>query len=60
MNSLTRPRQGRLVAGVIAGIAQRFGVDPIPVRILFVASLLLFGLSLWVYLLLWILIPAES
>ncbi len=60
MNRLVRPHQGRLLAGVCAGLADRFGCSVIPVRILAVAGSVLFGMSIWVYILLWILIPSES
>ena len=60
MNRLVRPHQGRLLAGVCAGLAERFGCSVIPVRILTVVGAVLFGMSIWVYILLWILIPSES
>ena len=56
--SLRRPR-GRLIAGVCAGIADRFGVSRGLVRFLFIASCLLPGPQFLVYLALWILIPSE-
>jgi phage shock protein C len=59
MNRLVRPHQGRLIAGVCAGIADRFGCSVIPVRILTVAATVFFGVSIGIYLLLWILIPSE-
>jgi phage shock protein PspC (stress-responsive transcriptional regulator) len=59
MSLLVRPHQGRLLAGVCRGVADRFGCSATPVRILTVAGTVLFGLSIWVYLVLWILIPSE-
>lgn len=59
MSQLVRPTHGRMIAGVCSAIATRFGVSVGPVRILTVASVVFFGLSIWVYLLLWILIPGE-
>jgi len=59
MSLLVRPHQGRLVAGVCRGIADRFECSATPVRILTVAGTVLFGLSIWIYLVLWILIPSE-
>ncbi len=57
---LTRPRQGRLLAGVCAGLARRFGIDPWLARALFVLILLVLpGSQLIVYPILWILMPAE-
>ena len=56
---LVRPRRGKLVAGVAAGLARRFGVSPTLVRVLFVASMLLPGPQILVYLALWIIMPKE-
>jgi phage shock protein C len=58
---LVRPRQGRLLAGVVAGLGRRFGVDPWPARLLFVLILLVVpGSQLLIYPLLWILMPKEG
>ncbi|WP_224751984.1 PspC domain-containing protein [Microbacterium helvum] len=59
MNALMRPRQGRLIAGVCAAVANRFGWNVTLVRVLTVIAVVFFGLSLWAYILLWILIPNE-
>lgn len=57
--SLTRPRRGRLLAGVCAGLARRFGVSPSLVRILFVISCVLPGPQVLAYVALWILMPED-
>ncbi len=54
---LQRPRSGRVIAGVCAGLANRFGWNANVVRLLFILSLLLPGPQLIVYLVLWIVIP---
>jgi phage shock protein PspC (stress-responsive transcriptional regulator) len=57
---LIRPHNGRLFAGVCAGLGQRFGIDPWPARLLFVLILLLIpGSQILVYPILWILMPSE-
>jgi len=57
---LTRPREGRMLGGVCAGLARRFGLDPWLTRLLFVVVLLAVpGSQILVYPLLWILMPAE-
>jgi phage shock protein C len=58
--TLYRPRENRVIAGVCSGIARRFGIDPTIVRILFVASLLLPGPQILIYLAAWVLMPEES
>lgn len=57
---LYRPRDGRVLAGVCAGLGRRFGIDPWPARLLFVLVLLVLpGSQLLVYPILWILMPSE-
>jgi phage shock protein PspC (stress-responsive transcriptional regulator) len=56
---LVRPRDGRLLAGVCAGLARRFGMKPGVVRLLFVVSIVLPGPQFLVYIALWILMPSE-
>jgi phage shock protein C len=56
--NLMRPRTDRMVAGVCAGLANYFGIDPIIVRIIFVVAVLS-GLTPLVYLILWIVMPEE-
>ena len=58
---LVRPRDGRVFAGVIAGLGRRFGIDPWPARLLFVLVLLVLpGCQLLVYPILWLLMPRET
>lgn len=57
--SLERPRHGRVIAGVCAGIADRFGWSRTLVRVLFVVSCVLPGPQFLIYLALWLLIPAR-
>lgn len=59
MSTLYRPRNERVIAGVCSGIARRFGIDPTIVRILFVASFLLPGPQILIYLAAWVLMPEE-
>ena len=60
MQTLYRPRDNRVIAGVCSGIARRFGIDPTVIRILFVASLLLPGPQILIYLAAWVLMPEET
>ncbi|HMT06114.1 MAG TPA: PspC domain-containing protein [Solirubrobacterales bacterium] len=57
---LTRSRDDRYVGGVAAGIGEHFNIDPIFVRIGFVASLALGGLGLLAYLVLLAVMPVEG
>jgi len=57
---LHRVGRGRMLAGVAAGLADYFDVDPTIVRIAFVALALLGGLAVPLYLAGWLLIPDED
>jgi phage shock protein PspC (stress-responsive transcriptional regulator) len=57
-DSLVRPKR-RVIGGVCAALAERFGVSPTVVRVLFVVSCLLPGPQFLLYLALWIILPSE-
>ncbi len=57
-SKLVRPKEGRVIAGVAAGLADRFGMSRTAMRVLFVV-LTIFGFPLVVYPILWIVIPEE-
>ena len=59
-HALSRPRRGRIVAGVCAAIARRFDLSPTLVRVLFVLSMFLPGPQILAYIVLWIVIPGEG
>ena len=57
---LVRPREGRILGGVCAGMARRFGMGATMMRILFVVTLIVIpGSQIIVYPILWILMPSE-
>jgi phage shock protein PspC (stress-responsive transcriptional regulator) len=57
--ALVRPRRGRLIAGVCAGLARRLGVSSTAVRVAFVISCALPGPQILLYLALWVIMPQE-
>ena len=57
---LTRSKSDRMVAGVAGGIAQYLSVDPVVVRIIFVALALFGGGGIILYLVCWLLMPEEG
>jgi phage shock protein C len=57
---LTRSRNDRIVAGVAGGVAAMFNVDPLLVRIAFLALALFNGFGLIIYFALWLLVPNED
>jgi phage shock protein PspC (stress-responsive transcriptional regulator) len=54
---LVRPKEGRMIAGVAAGLADRFGMERGIMRLLFVLSMILPGPQILIYLVLWVIIP---
>ena len=54
---LVRPRDDRVIAGVCAGLARRFGMKAGTMRFLFVLSCLLPGPQFLIYAALWIVVP---
>ncbi len=46
-----------MIAGVAAGLADRFGMDRTTMRIIFVLSMILPGPQVLIYLVLWLIIP---
>ncbi|MFE6100497.1 PspC domain-containing protein [Streptomyces laurentii] len=60
MAALARPRDGRVIAGVCAGLARRFGISSNTMRLIFLVSCLLPGPQFLLYLALWVLLPEEK
>src|SRR4051812_32972446 len=58
--ALRRDRDHRVVAGVCSGLGRHLGVDPLIVRVAFVAAATAGGVGVAVYLLAWIFVPAGD
>jgi phage shock protein PspC (stress-responsive transcriptional regulator) len=58
-STLVRPHN-RMIAGVCAGLARRFGLSPFMVRLIFVVSCVLPGPQFLIYVALWVLMPSED
>ena len=48
------------IAGVCGGLAEYFNIDPLIVRIVFIALALGGSLGVWIYLLIWLLAPKAN
>jgi len=57
---LYRVRERRVVAGVCAGLAAYFGIDPTLVRLAFALLTIFGGAGILLYLCAWIVIPEEG
>lgn len=54
---LYRSRSNRSIAGICGGIGEFFDLDPTMLRIVTLLLILFGGLSIWIYILLWIIVP---
>lgn len=54
---LYRNTEDKIIAGVASGIAAYFGIDPVIVRLIFVATVFLNGTGIIAYLVLWAIVP---
>ncbi len=59
-SNLVRPRDGKVIAGVCAGLARRFDTTATTMRVIFILSCILPGTQMLVYLALWIIMPKEG
>lgn len=57
---LVRPENGRVLAGVCAGLANWIGLDVTLVRIIFLFLGFMTGSGLLIYLILWIVMPSAN
>lgn len=49
-----------MIAGVAAGLADRFGMERGMMRLIFVLSLILPGPQILIYIVLWVIIPEDG
>jgi phage shock protein C len=56
---LVRPMNDKKIAGVCAGVADYFGVDPTLVRMLWLLTVLFGGAGIIAYIIAWIAMPKE-
>lgn len=57
---LQRDTQNKVIGGVCSGLANYFDIDASLVRLLFAIAFLVFSSGFWIYLILWIIMPAGS
>ncbi len=57
---LYRSRDERIIAGICGGLAEFFGLNVSRIRLAVLLLLLFGGLSLWAYIILWLIVPEAS
>lgn len=60
MKRLQRSTSNKMIAGVCAGIANYFNLDPTIIRILYVLMVFFAGFGILLYLILWLVIPSDN
>ena len=55
-----RPLHDRAIGGVCAGVARYFNVDTAVIRLVTFLMIFFGGMSLWVYIVLWIVMPSDE
>jgi phage shock protein C len=58
-NRLYRDENHKILGGVAAGLANYFNIDVSIIRIIFLFSGFFFGTGFWVYIIMWIVVPAK-
>lgn len=56
---LYRSQKEKIIGGVAGGLAEYFEVDPVLIRISFVAATFISGIGIIAYILLWIIVPQN-
>lgn len=57
---LVRKTNGKMIAGVAAGIADYFNVDVTLIRVIIVVTAIMGGFGLILYIVMWVLVPEEG
>ena len=60
VKKLYRDDEDKVIAGVCSGIGAYFNIDSLWIRIGFILTTLLFSTGLWIYLVLWIIVPKAK
>jgi phage shock protein PspC (stress-responsive transcriptional regulator) len=58
--SLRRPLEDRVLAGVCSGVGQFFNIDPVVIRVGWIILALIGSFGLWLYILAWLVIPDAN
>ena len=58
--ALRRSTSDRMIAGVCGGLAEHFGIDAAMLRLVTILMIIFGGISLWAYVILWIIIPEQE
>ena len=57
---LLRDEKRKILGGVCSGMANYFNVDPVWIRLLFALTAFAYGITILVYIIMWIIVPGSS
>lgn len=57
---LYRNTDEKKIAGVCSGLSEYFNIDVTLIRIIFIVAVCLYGSTLWIYIILWIVVPEAK
>ncbi len=57
---LFRSRQSRILGGVAGGVAEYFDIDPVLVRVIFIVTTIGYGVGIFAYIIMWIIVPERK
>jgi phage shock protein PspC (stress-responsive transcriptional regulator) len=57
VKKLYRQPKDKIIAGVCTGLGEYFDIDPVILRVIFVASFFMVSIGFWVYVAIWIITP---
>ncbi len=57
--TLLRDQKRKILGGVCSGIGNYLNIDPVWIRLLFAVLAFAYGLTLWIYIIMWIVVPGS-
>ena len=57
---LARNQNDKILGGVCSGLGEYLNIDPVFVRLFFIVLTVIDGIGFWIYILLWLLMPATQ
>ncbi len=59
-SKLSRNQNDKILGGVCSGLGEYLHIDPVFVRLFFIVLTVIDGIGFWIYILLWLLMPATQ
>lgn len=56
---LYRSNDDRVIAGICGGLGEHLDMDPVIWRVIFIVLLMMAGLTFWIYIIMWLIVPLK-